>query len=459
MQINSSRILGIKDIAIMTVVASLGIRWIPIAAGMGPVSLSFWLLGALLFFLPLAFIVSELSRLRPEEGGIFAWTQQSLGAHAGFIIAWLYWVNNVFYYPGALTFLASNLSYAIGRPELANSQSFVTIVVLATFWSMIAATSYGIKTNQWLSRLGGVFGIVIPMGTLIALGFIGLFVFKHSATSFAPTNFLPHHNLIGNLSSLSILMFAMAGVEVIPTLANSVRDPSKTLPRGLMIASIIIFVIYALSTLAMNLIAAPETLAKTTGTMQALTIVTAKFHVSWLTQWLAGLLVIQEYAALSIWLVVPVVMFFNCTPKGILPDKLHEKNSHDMPRNAMIFQGVLVTIIMLVTNFLPSVNAMYEVLVLMSTVLYFIPYLILVVAYLKIRKTSAPVFLNKPMYWTAAILTFVSVLFGIALSFVPTSDLTTHHAVIIYETELILGPVIFILAGFLLYRWRKPTYV
>ena len=46
--------------------------------------------------------------------------------------------------------------------------------------------------------------------------------------------------------------------------------------------------------------------------------------------------------------------------------------------------GVLVTAIVLLTNFLPSVNLMYQALILMATVLYFIPYLYLVVAYIKL---------------------------------------------------------------------------
>lgn len=454
MQINSERILGLKDVIFMTVVANFGVRWIAVAAGIGPVSLLFWLLGALFFFFPLAIMVSELSRQYPQEGGMFAWTQQSLGPHAGFIVAWLYWINGIFYYPAILTFLASNLAYAIGKPELANNQFFVSSAVLVSFWLMTFLSCYGLKTNQWVSRFGGVFGVIIPIGALIALGFAGLFIFHHSATSFAPTNFLPHHNLIDNLSSLSMIMFAMAGVEVVPTLANSVENPKKTLPRGLLLAALAIFILYVLSTLAMNFIADPESLAKTTGMMQAFHIIDIKFNISWFTQWIAFLLVFSEYAAIGIWIVAPVIMFFNCTPKGILPNKLHDLNKNGAPRNALIFQGVLVTIMLLLTDLLPNVNAMYEVLVLMATVLYFIPYLILIIAYLKIRKTSETVFLNKPLYWLAAIVTFASVVLGIALSFVPTSDLTTHHAVVIYELELILGPVIFLALGTLLFLFR-----
>ncbi|XSZ47246.1 amino acid permease [Francisella noatunensis] len=67
-----------------------------------------------------------------------------------------------------------------------------------------------------------------------------------------------------------------------------------------------------------------------------------------------------------------------------MPDWLHKTNKHDSPRNALIFMGVLVTFIVVFTNLLPSVDAMYQILILMATVLYFIPYLYLVIAYIKL---------------------------------------------------------------------------
>lgn len=454
MQIQTQRILGLKDVIVMTVLANLGIRWIPVAAGMGPISLIFWLLGALLFFVPLALIVSELSFIYPKEGGMYTWTRQGIGERSAFIVAWLYWVNAIFFYPAALTFLAVSFAYTINQPALANKPAFVNTVVLSTLWLLILINIYGIKVNQWLSRFGFIFGVILPVGALVALGFISLMIFDHSATSFSLHNFLPNHSLIQNLSSLSMIMFAMAGVEVVPTFADSVKNPQKTLPRGLLLGSLLIFLLYALGTLAMNFIADPESINKTSGMMETFRIIDTKFHIAWFTQCIGGLLVVADLTAISIWVLAPALMFFSCTPKGILPAKLHKMNRYGVPHNALIFQGILVTIIMCFANFLPSVNVMYEALVLITTVLYFIPYLILAVAYIKIRRPIPKIFLNEKMAWVIGIVTFLSVTLGILLSYMPTADLKTHHAVVVYELELIFGPIIFILLGVFFYVFR-----
>ena len=42
----------------------------------------------------------------PGEGGLYVWFQQNLGAFAGFISAWAYWVCNVAFLPLVLYFIA-----------------------------------------------------------------------------------------------------------------------------------------------------------------------------------------------------------------------------------------------------------------------------------------------------------------------------------------------------------------
>ena len=62
----STKILNCKDVTIMAVTANFGIRWIPVAAGLGASALSFWILGAIAFFIPLTIIAASLSKSHPE---------------------------------------------------------------------------------------------------------------------------------------------------------------------------------------------------------------------------------------------------------------------------------------------------------------------------------------------------------------------------------------------------------
>ena len=452
------RILGLKDVVMMSFFANLGIRWIPVAAGVGPSSLLFWLIGALCFFLPFALIIAELSNLYPEAGGMYAWIKRGLGKEAAFISAWCYWVVNFFYYPAILTFFASNFAYALFRPELANNEKFVTITVIVVFWLLTVALLGGLKVSKWLTETGGIIGSLIPVLLLMILGGVALIYFHHSMTPFTVTTLLPNQSIMGNLSTLSILMFAMAGLEVVPTFASSVIKPHRTLPRGLIISAALIFICYTLGTIAMNIIATPSEIQKNTGLMSTFTLIDARLHITWLTEVLAALLSFAEIAALSIWIIAPAVMFFQCTEGNILPQWLKKSNRHNMPVYAFLLQGILVTAVILLTTLLPSVADMYQVLILMTTALYFLPYVLLIFAYFAIKgrgeKGSFVIPGGKISSYGLATLTLIALLFGIGFCFVPSPGMT-HHALFVYETELIGGPVILVALGALFYTLRR----
>ncbi|MED7819682.1 MULTISPECIES: APC family permease [unclassified Francisella] len=442
-----NKVLGLKDVTIMAVTANFGIRWIPVAACLGASAIFFWILGAVMFFLPLVVIAVQLSKKHPDEGGIYSWTVRALGEKAGFMVAWLYWVNTVFYYPAVLIFLATNFAYFIGRPDLVSNHYYITIVVLTAFWLVTIVSFYGLKANKYLVDVGGVLGSFLPAIAIIVLGLIAYLMVGQSATDFSLGNIIPHDNVWHNLSTLTIIMFAMAGIEIIPTFANSVKDAKRNLYYGLMISAFILLGLYILGTVALNLVASPDTINSASGLMQAFEVIGQRFGWDWFPRLMAFLLTFAELAAVSIWLLAPVVMFFKCTPKGILPEWLHKTNKHDSPKNALIFMGILVTLIVLLTNFLPSVNLMYQALILMATVLYFIPYLYLVVAYIKLMNNSYKYILGT--------LVFISTSLGIIFSFQPPGDLKGFYDLAIYEFELILGPIIFIIIGWALYKYRK----
>ena len=108
------RVLGLWDIVAMNIVAVVGLRWITRSARAGESSVTLWILAWLVFFLPLAAAVIELSSRHPEQGGLYAWTRRAFGPVHGFICGWCLWVNNLFYFPSLLLFAAANLLLLFG---------------------------------------------------------------------------------------------------------------------------------------------------------------------------------------------------------------------------------------------------------------------------------------------------------------------------------------------------------
>ena len=73
------RVLSLRDIILLNVVAVIGLRWISRGARVGPPALLLWVLAWICFFLPLAATLISLSRRYPEQGGMYAWVRRAYG--------------------------------------------------------------------------------------------------------------------------------------------------------------------------------------------------------------------------------------------------------------------------------------------------------------------------------------------------------------------------------------------
>src|SRR5579871_3856240 len=79
------KVLGIFALAMINVAAVLSLRNFPSMAVYGWSSVSWYILGALLFLLPSAFVGAELATGWPKGGGVYAWVKQAFGEEYGFL--------------------------------------------------------------------------------------------------------------------------------------------------------------------------------------------------------------------------------------------------------------------------------------------------------------------------------------------------------------------------------------
>jgi glutamate:GABA antiporter len=254
----------------------------------------------------------------------------------------------------------------------------------------------------------------------------------------------------------------MAGIELTPILAGETKNPQKTFPLAILISAILVIAIYIIATISITLIISPDKIAASSGIMDAVRLITTDLNVGYLIPIVSFLIVLGGFAGISVWSVVPIKMFFESTKQGILPQYLTKLNKNDMPARTMILQSSVITIVVLVTSLMPSVNSFYEILVLMATITYFFPYLAMFCAFIKLRKKFPdkvrPYRLpgGKLTAIIAAALGFLSVSLAILLPFVfPPSDVITTHHSFVYRVELLVGPVLIFILGNVIYG----TYV
>lgn len=247
--------LGLTDIVLQQIVYVVGIVWVGAAAKLGQSHIAFWLAAMLLFYLPQAAVVIHLSRAMPLEGGLYQWTKLGFGEAAGFMVAWNLWMYAVVLISSIGLVIATNLSYAFGLPWMATNKVFIVAISCALMGTLIALGILGLGVSKWLHNAGSVM-LLIAFAVLIGLPFVqharGVLPAYHPFAMAVPTLTLLSLNIFGKLA-----VGALSGFEYVAVLAGECRDPERTIGRATMIAAPIIAVMFILGTSAVLAFSTP----------------------------------------------------------------------------------------------------------------------------------------------------------------------------------------------------------
>jgi amino acid transporter len=456
------RVLGLWDIVFFTVVAVTGLRWISRGARAGAPSVLLWVLAWLAFFVPLAVSVAVLAKRYPEQGGIYAWVRRAFGPFGSALCGWCLWVNNLFYFPSLLLFAAANAAAMFGGlfPELGDNRLFSLIFVLGFLWFSVGISIQGFEAGRWLQTLG-VVGTWLPVGLLIVAAAVVLGS-TGSATSFAPAAMVPHVSRSGGFAAIfgivslwSAFCFAFAGFEIGAFSSQEIHDPERTLPRGIAISGAMVTVIYVLGTAALLTIVPADRLAERSGIADAVDAAATRMGLPAVGPLTAFLLAVSSIAGCVSWMAGSARVAYAAARDGQWPARLgalHRR--YRTPHVALIVQGVIASVIFLSSLFLTvgggttTVQESYDILVNLTIVVYFVPYV-----YLFLGVTRLVVGADRTIALRViAGLGLVATVISIVLVLVPPTGTAN---VLNYEANLILQTMAVIAAGFGLYVWAR----
>jgi len=452
------RVLGFWDVLLFNIATVLGPRWLAEAGHNGTSSISLWIIAGALFFVPSAFVINELSTRFPDEGGLYVWSKEAFGDFHGFVAGWTYWIYTVFYFPGLLLASASMAAYigGVGHADLATNRDFLVIGSFVLLFVAVYLNIIGLNIGKWLQNAGGV-GSYIPLLILVGISVWVWHVFG-SATHFTFKNMLPVWNQ-ATVNFWPQMVFAFAGFELVSAMSEEVRDPHKTLPRAVWGAGVAVALIYIVGTMSVLVLAPADQVNPISGVFGALTSGSVMLKVGFIGVIAALLVTIGNAGGIGSTVAgiarVPFVVGIDrYLPKVF--GKLHPK--WRTPYVSIIVQAVLSCIVLLLAQVHATATTAYQVVVDAAVILYFIPFLYMYAAAIKLsyRKDRG----NNPNTvlipggtlgaWIAGGLGFSITLLGIVLSFIPPGGTESNFS---FLAKLIGGTVGTILVGLGLY-WR-----
>lgn len=451
--------MGFWDVLLFNIATVLGPRWIAAAGHNGTSSISLWVIAALFFFVPGAFVINELSSRFPDEGGLYVWAKEAFGDFHGFVAGWTYWIYTVFYFPGLLLASASMSAYVFGAKgaTLSQDRTFLLVVSLILLFVAVLLNIIGLNIGKWLQNAGGV-GTYLPL--LMLVGIALLVYFKHgSVTHFTWANMMPTWNW-DTVNFWSQIAFAFTGLELVSAMSEEVRDPRRTLPRAVFGAGAMIAFMYIVGTFAILTLVPAADLDPKSGVFHAITLGSVALKVGFLGI-LAALLVSVGNAGgvgstvAGIARVPFVVGIDRYLPAAF--GKIHSK--WKTPYISILVQaGISGAILLLSQIQSETVQSAYQMLIDAAIILYFIPFLYMFAAVIKLSsrkdrtENSHAVLVpgGKMGLWLSGILGFLVVLVGIFVSLVPPGESANKLS---FEMRLVGGTLASIFIGLILY-WR-----
>ena len=438
--------MRLRDVVLFNISAIVGLRWLTTAASQfGLASLGLWLLAMLIFFLPSAVAVRELAEIDPGAGGIYRWVRRAFGPVHGFVAGWGYWVNNLFYFPSLLVTTAAIAAYAAGPRfvRLGDDPWFIGGVSLAGLWLAVGMNLVGLRVGKRLQNLGG-YGTWVPALIFVLLAVWSL-VARGSATPVTVRGLLPARLDLPSINLFATMTFAFAGLELAPTLGDEIHDPARTLRRGIAVSALAIVAMYVLGTAAMLVALPQETVSITNGMPQATAALVERLGAAWLAPVaaiVAILLVLGNLGGLGAWLAGSARLPFVAGVDGALPPafgRIHPR--WQTPYVGLVTQGAIATVFVIASLVGTTVKNAYLVLTQTTLILFFIPYLYLFLAYLRLCRV------RTSTTTLVGVVGFAAVLFSIVLGFVPPAD-EVHPW--LYRAKVVGGVIGFMALGVLL---------
>ncbi len=418
--------LRFRDLTLFYVVTILSIRWIATAAAAGPGTLVVWVLALLGLFLPLAASVLALAARYPDEGGLYVWTREAFGDRTAFLAAWTYWMSNLPYFPAILYFGAGSALVAFGYHGRALAASPAYYMGFAVFWLLVimALNVRGIESGKWLTNICSV-GNWLPILILVLLAMT--FARHHgSATHFNASTLTPHLTL-RNAIFWSTIFFAFAGCEAGSFMGAEIENAQRVLPRALFTAGSIIAIAYIAGTTAMLIALPSEAVSGVDGFMRGAEHLCGQLGIPWLIPLLAVLVTLSAVGGAAGYLSATSRLPFVAGIDRYLPaafGSIHPR--FRTPWVALTVYGCAGIVTAILGQAGTTVRGAYDVLVSMSVITMFIPYLLLFAALIRLTRrgqlTRLPLPGGPTVAIALAVLGFTCTAFTIVLSTIPAPD-------------------------------------
>ncbi|KZZ85368.1 MULTISPECIES: amino acid permease [Bacillaceae] len=225
-----------RHITLMSLGAAIGVGlFLGSAAAIdlaGPgILLAYAFAGMIMFFIMRA--LGEMAIQKPVAGSFSRYARDYLGPLPGFLTGWNYWFLWVVTCMAEITAVAKYMTMWVPADQVAPWIWALLALIIMTLVNFLAVKAYG-ELEFWfaLIKIVTIIGMIIIGAGIIFFGIGNGGIATGISNLWSNGGFFPN-GIQGVLLSLSMVMFAFLGIELIGVTAGEVKNPEKTLAKAI----------------------------------------------------------------------------------------------------------------------------------------------------------------------------------------------------------------------------------
>lgn len=373
--------LARKDIVLFTVSAILLLDTLAASATIGPASIFWWLFLGVIFFLPYALICAEMGTTYPEQGGLYAWIRDAFGRRWASRATWAYWVNTAVWMP-AVFILFAGIFAQIFNPDMSMGARIALSILLT--WVAVGINVITLDIGKWIPNLGALFKILI-IGAII-VGAINYTLENGMANPLTLRSMTPVWG--DSLQYFSVIIYGMLGFELVSAGSEEMQDPARDVPSSILISGVIIIVLYVAATASILAAVPVDDIDLVEGLVDTLYLLFGGTALGNAFALLLGIGALYTFFANTVtWSLGCNRSMAQAARERELPRVLGRTHSRlGTPTGAAFITGLTSTAALLLYGLLAGSNEeLFWSLFAFSAVIFLIPYIVLVFAFVRMR--------------------------------------------------------------------------
>lgn len=314
-------------------------------------------IGSLLIALSFA----SLGTAMPRTGGPIVYTRAAFGDFAGFLIAWTYWIGA---WVGNAAIITAFMLYFTYFVPGATTPVLAFLITSGVLWFFTIVNILGVKG----AGMVGIVTTVLKVGALVVFVVIAGAHFNPdmlktvSSADVSGMSTLP--------AAIAIALWAFVGIESATVPAGEIKDPKTNIRKSTIYGTLIAAVVYIVVSIVAMGVLDQATLAESKAPLAD--IINAATGGTWGGNFIAFGAIISTLGATSGWILTTARSAYGASQDKLFPEIFGRVSpKYKTPVASLVISGIAANIL-LVLNYVGSLTAAFNFMILLAT-LAFLP--------------------------------------------------------------------------------------